>query len=90
MNLLVTGGAGYIGSATSAELIAAGHAATVFDNLSRGHRAAVPQGARFAHGDIADRAALAEVFASEKYDAVLHFASLIEAGESMKDPAAFF
>ncbi len=90
MNLLVTGGAGYIGSATSAELIAAGHAVTVFDNLSRGHRAAVPQGARFVHGDIADRAALAEIFTSEKYDAVLHFASLIEAGESMKDPAAFF
>jgi len=90
MNFLVTGGAGYIGSATSAELIAAGHAVTVFDNLSRGHRAAVPQGARFVHGDIADRAALAQTFASEKFDAVLHFASLIEAGESMKDPAAFF
>nr|MBI2905930.1 UDP-glucose 4-epimerase GalE [Chloroflexota bacterium] len=90
MNFLVTGGAGYIGSVTSAELIAAGHAVTVFDNLSRGHRAAVPQGARFVHGDIADRTALAEVFASEKFDAVLHFASLIEAGESMKDPAAFF
>ncbi|MBI4315131.1 MAG: UDP-glucose 4-epimerase GalE [Chloroflexi bacterium] len=90
MNFLVTGGAGYIGSVTSAELIAAGHAVTVFDNLSRGHRAAVPQGARFVHGDIADRTALAEVFASEKFDAVLHFASLIEAGESMRDPAAFF
>ncbi len=90
MNLLVTGGAGYIGSATAAELIAAGHAVTVFDNLSRGHRAAIPFGARFVHGDVADRIALAEVFASQKFDAVLHFAALIEAGESMQDPGLFF
>lgn len=90
MNLLVTGGAGYIGSATTAELIAAGHTVTVFDNLSRGHRGAVPREARFVHGDIGDRSALAEVFASQKFDAVLHFAALIEAGESMKDPGLFF
>jgi UDP-glucose 4-epimerase len=90
MNLLVTGGAGYIGSATTAELIAAGHTVTVFDNLSRGYRAAVPREATFVHGDIADRTALAEVFASQKFDAVLHFAALIEAGESMKDPGLFF
>lgn len=90
MNLLVTGGAGYIGSATAAELLAAGHTVSVFDNLSRGHRAAVPPEARFVNGDVADRVALAEVFASEKYDAVLHFAALIEAGESMKEPALYF
>ncbi len=90
MNLLVTGGAGYIGSATAAELLAAGHAVTVFDNLSRGHRAAIPAGATFVHGDLADQAGLIDLFASQKFEAVLHFASLIEAGESMKDPAAFF
>jgi UDP-glucose 4-epimerase len=90
MNLLVTGGAGYIGSACAQALLDAGHTVTVFDNLSRGHRRAVPDGARFVHGDIGDRAALAEVFGSEKYDAVLHFAALIEAGESMQRPGAYF
>jgi len=90
MNLLVTGGAGYIGSATAAELIAAGHTVTVFDNLSRGHRAAVPAEATFVHGDIGDRAALAQLLVSQKFDAILHFAALIEAGESMKDPGLFF
>jgi UDP-glucose 4-epimerase len=59
MNLLVTGGAGYIGAATTAELIAAGHTVSVLDNLSHGHRAAVPPQATFVHADIGDRAALA-------------------------------
>jgi UDP-glucose 4-epimerase len=90
MNLLVTGGAGYIGSETTQQLVEAGHSVTVFDNLSRGHRAAIPSKANFVHGDISDRVALAEVFTSEKFDAVLHFAALIEAGESMKDPALYF
>jgi UDP-glucose 4-epimerase len=90
MNLLVTGGAGYIGSATAAELLAAGHAVTVYDNLSHGHRAAVPAGAAFVHGDIGDRPALAALFGGQTFDAVLHFAALIEAGESMQAPGAFF
>src|SRR5512134_783285 len=90
MNLLVTGGAGYIGSATIAELIAAGHTVTALDNLSRGHRGAVPREAKFVHADIGDRAALREVFSSGQFEAVLHFAALIEAGESMKDPGLFF
>jgi len=90
MNILVTGGAGYIGSTAAQALLDAGHGVTVYDNLSHGHRAAVPAGARFMHGDIGDRPALGEVFASEKYDAVLHFAAYIEAGESMKDPGLFF
>jgi UDP-glucose 4-epimerase len=90
MNLLVTGGAGYIGAATTAELIAAGHAVWVLDNLSHGHRAAVSPQATFVHADIGDRAALAQVFAATKFDALLHFAALIEAGESMKDPGLFF
>lgn len=90
MNIFVTGGAGYIGSAAAQALLQAGHAVTVYDNLSHGHRAAVPAGARFVHGDIGDRSTLAEVFASEKYEAVLHFAAYIEAGESMRDPGTFF
>jgi len=90
MNLLVTGGAGYIGSACAQALLDAGHTVTVLDNLARGHRAAVPSGARFVHADIGDRATLAEVFAAEEYEAVLHFAALIEAGESMQDPSLYF
>lgn len=90
MNLLVTGGAGYIGSATTARLLEAGHKVTVYDNLSHGHRGAIPAGATFVHGDIGDRPALAALFGGEKFEAVLHFAALIEAGESMKEPGAFF
>ena len=90
MHLLVTGGAGYIGSTAAAELIQAGHTVTVYDNLSHGHRAAIPREAIFVHGDTGDQTALTQLFAAQKFDAVLHFASLIEAGESMKDPASFF
>jgi UDP-glucose 4-epimerase len=90
MRILVTGGAGYIGSAAAEALLAAGHAVTVLDNLSHGHRAAVPAGARFVHGDLADRIALDDLLASEPYDAVMHFAASIEAGESMRNPGPFF
>jgi UDP-glucose 4-epimerase len=90
MQLLITGGAGYIGSAAAEILLRAGHTVTVYDNLVRGHRAAVPAGARFVHGDIGDRVHLAAVFAEGRFEGVLHFASLIEAGESMKDPGEYF
>jgi UDP-glucose 4-epimerase len=63
---------------------------TVFDNLSRGHRAAVPAGARFVLGDIGDQGSLDAVLASESYDAVMHFAAFIEAGESMQSPMVYF
>lgn len=90
MKLLVTGGAGYIGGIVAAELARAGHAVTVVDNLCKGHRATVPAEARFVEADLADRAALDAVFAASGFDAVLHFAAYIEAGESMKEPARFF
>lgn len=90
MNILVTGGAGYIGSAAAQALLDAGHSVTVFDNLSRGHRAAVPEGAQFSLGDIGDRAAIDAVFASEAYDALMHCAAFIEAGESMEKPGVYF
>ena len=90
MTVLVTGGAGYIGSVVAAELLKAGRRVLVYDDLSRGHRRAIPKGAELIVADIADRAALDRVFKTHPVNAVMHFAALIEAGASMKNPAAFF
>ncbi|MEW6092330.1 MAG: UDP-glucose 4-epimerase GalE [Chloroflexota bacterium] len=90
MNIFVTGGAGYIGSATADALLKEGHSVTVYDSLVTGYQAAVPEAARFIQADLADASALAAALGSEKYDAVMHFAAFIEAGESMKDPGKFF
>jgi UDP-glucose 4-epimerase len=90
MNIFLTGGAGYIGSAAAAALLKAGHSVTIYDSLVTGYRLAVPEGARFVHADLADGETLTRILASEKYDAVMHFAAFIEAGESMKDPGKFF
>ena len=90
MNIFISGGAGYIGSATAEALIKAGHSVTVFDSLVTGHRAAVPEGANFIHANLDDSHALAEALTSNKFDAIMHFAAFIEAGESMRDPGKFF
>ena len=90
MNVLVTGGAGYIGSVVAGQLIRAGHRVTVVDDLSRGHREAVPAGAELLVADLADRARLDALFREKAFEAVLHFAAFIEAGESMKSPETFF
>jgi UDP-glucose 4-epimerase len=90
MNILLTGGAGYIGSGAARELLRAGHRLTIYDSLVTGHRAAIPPDARFVQADLADRAALEAALTSEPIDAVLHFASFIEAGESMTDPGKYF
>jgi UDP-glucose 4-epimerase len=90
MNIFVTGGAGYIGSATAEALLKAGHSVTVYDSLVTGHRQAVPQGAHFIHASLEDSHALAESLTGEKFDAVMHFAAFIEAGESMKHPGRFY
>ncbi len=90
MKVLVTGGAGYIGSVVAGELLQAGHQVVVFDNLSRGHRQAVPKKAELIVGELADRHHLDQVFRLRAIDAVMHFAALIEAGESMKAPEEFF
>lgn len=89
MNIFVTGGAGYIGSATSEALLRAGHTVTVYDSLVTGHRRAVPEGANFVHADISDSYSLTQALSERNYDAVMHFAAFIEAGESMKDPGKF-
>jgi UDP-glucose 4-epimerase len=89
-HVVVTGGAGYIGSVVAAQLVAAGHRVTVLDNLSRGHREAVPRGTELVTGDVADRALLDRVFAGGSVHAVLHFAALLEVGESMRVPERYF
>jgi len=95
MNILVTGGAGYIGGTVAGLLTEMGHEAIVFDNLSHGRRDLLPPGVGFVEGELADRSALENLFISAKqkgrpFDAVLHFAALIEAGESMVHPEQFF
>jgi UDP-glucose 4-epimerase len=90
MKVLVTGGAGYIGGVVADELLQAGHDVVILDNLSRGHRQAVPKDAELVVGDLADRGGLDGLFHSRAFDAVMHFAALIEAGESMKAPEQFF
>jgi UDP-glucose 4-epimerase len=87
--VLVTGGAGYIGSHTCLKLAEAGFTPVVYDNLSNGHEAFVQWGP-FERGDIRDGARLDEVFAKHKPQAVIHFAALIEVGESVKHPGRFF
>lgn len=90
MNIFITGGAGYIGSATAEALINEGHKVTVYDSLVTGHQEAVPSEAEFIHASLDDSQALHQALTSKKYDAVMHFAAFIEAGESMKDPGKFF
>jgi UDP-glucose 4-epimerase len=90
MNILVTGGAGYIGSAAAEALLKAGHTVTVFDSLVKGYRQAVPPEAKFILADLADSEALGKVLHDGKFDAVMHFAAFIEAGESMKEPGPFY
>jgi UDP-glucose 4-epimerase len=86
MRVLVTGGAGYIGSITVEQLIAAGEEVFVFDNLFQGHRAAVHPRAAFVQGDLADRAAVDAVLRDAQVDAIMHFASRTLVGESMQEP----
>jgi UDP-glucose 4-epimerase len=86
MKILVTGGAGYIGSVVVEQLIAANESVVVFDNLSQGHRAAVHPAAAFVQGDLADRKAIDAVLSQHRPDAVMHFASKTLVGESMQKP----
>ncbi len=89
MKLLVTGGAGYIGSIVAQRLLDAGHEVVVLDNLSRGHPAAVPDGARFAEVDLLDAARVRETLA-EGFDGALHFAALALVAESVSNPERYY
>lgn len=90
MRILVTGGAGYIGSVVAHQLINSGHQVIVYDNLSHGHAESVPKTARFICGDVGDSERLDSVFREHAIDAVMHFAAFIEAGESMTCPEKYF
>ena len=90
MKVLVTGGAGYIGGTVVRQLLAAGHQVVVLDDLGHGKRANVPDSVAFVQGGIGDAAILDNICAAHKFDGILHFAALIEAGESMHHPERFF
>jgi len=87
--VLVTGGAGYIGSHAAKALAAAGHRVVVYDNLVAGHRDAVKYG-EFVQGDILDAGALQSVMRAHRIDAVMHFAAFLDVGESVRDPAKYY
>ena len=89
-NVLVTGGAGYVGSVCCAELLRLGHCVAVIDDLSTGFRDAVPCGAKFFKMDIGDRAALRSLLRSIHFDVVFHFAAKALITESVRDPGQFF
>lgn len=90
MKVLVTGGAGYIGSVVVEQLLKHGHAAVVFDNLSKGHAAAIAPEAVFVQGDLCDRELLARVLAEQQIEAVIHMAASSLVGESVKQPHLYF
>ena len=90
MKVLVTGAAGYIGSVVTERLLQYGHTVAALDDLSQGHRAAVPAEARFFEGGLRDRDRLAEVMAAVRPDAVVHLAAEALVGESVTEPAKFF
>jgi len=89
MNILVVGGAGYIGSHAARALLDAGHAVWVYDNLSRGHREAVPEG-RLVEGELVDRARVVSTLRDKQIDAVMHFAAFALVNESVNDPALYY
>jgi UDP-glucose 4-epimerase len=89
MRILVTGGAGYVGSHCLRHLLAAGHQAVVYDNLSHGHRAAVPRGLLI-EGDLGDQARLTQVLRDHRIEAVMHFAALALVGQSVERPDLYY
>jgi len=90
MRIMVTGGAGYIGGTVTRLLLSGGHSVTVFDNLCHSRRSALPGGAQFVEGDLGDRPLLERTLEAARFDGVMHFAALIEAGESMRLPEIYF
>ncbi len=90
MNVLVTGGAGYIGSVVCEELLQKGYKVVVFDSLENGHRKAVPENASFVHADLQDTKTLETSMKEHRIDAVVHMAAYALVGESVADPAKYY
>ncbi|QYM80615.1 UDP-glucose 4-epimerase GalE [Horticoccus luteus] len=90
MNVLVIGGAGYIGSHCVRQLVAAGHRPVVLDNLVYGHRAAVPAGVPLHQVDLGDESAVGRILVDEKIELVMHFAAYCYVGESVTDPLKYY
>lgn len=90
MNILVLGGAGYIGSHTALELVKAGHNVVIADNLVTGYRKAIPDCAKFYEGDLRDFEFLDNLFCQENIDAVIHFAAYSLVGESVTNPLKYY
>ena len=90
MNVLVTGGAGYIGSHAVKRLIEAGHGVVVLDNLSRGHKKALHEQAQFERMDIRDTEAVTDMLRRHSIEAVMHFAALAYVGESVEQPLLYY
>jgi UDP-glucose 4-epimerase len=90
MNVLVTGGAGYIGSHAVKRLLEAGHSVTVLDNLHRGHKEALPPKVPFEHLDLRQTEAVANAITYHRIDCVMHFAALAYVGESVHDPLTYY
>ena len=90
MRVLVAGGAGYIGSVTAAQLLQQKHSVVVYDNLDRGHRAAVPAGAEFVEADLGDYRTLVVTLKKHHIDTVMHFAAHSLVGESMEHPELYY
>jgi len=89
MNIMVVGGAGYIGAHAVRFLLAAGHHVTIYDNLSRGHRESVPAGL-LVEGDLTDRAKVVSLLREHQIDAVMHFAAFALVNESVTDPGIYY
>ena len=89
MKVLVTGGAGYIGSVVTSQLVESGHETVILDDLSKGHKAAIPEGARFVEGSLLDADRCGEVL-DRGFDGVMHFAALSLVGESVEQPELYY
>jgi UDP-glucose 4-epimerase len=90
MNILVTGGAGYIGSVVTEELVKDGHTVVVYDSLYKGHRNAIVEGATFIHADLAESSTLCEALRSNHIEAVIHMAADSLVGESVQNPGKYY
>lgn len=90
MRVLVTGGAGYIGSVVTEQLVADGHEVVVYDNLSKGHKDAVVKGARFVKGDLLDADTLLKTLEGNRIEAVIHMAAFSLVGESVEKPSKYY